>query len=50
MKITYEVDDVYVLVHDHVLKQGTPVSKIIKALKRQDHICWILEDLEGGEQ
>lgn len=37
MKITYEVDDVYVLVRDQVLKQGMPVSKIIKVLKRQDH-------------
>lgn len=36
MKITFEVDDFFVFVQDHVLKQGMPISELIKVLTRQD--------------
>lgn len=37
MKITFEVDNFFVLVQDYILKHQIPISRVIKALNRQDH-------------
>lgn len=37
MKITFEVDNFFVLIQDHILKHQMPISRVIKALNRQDH-------------
>lgn len=38
------------LVQDHVLKQGMPSNRSVKALLRQDHDLLDSEDLEVGEK
>lgn len=37
MKSAFEDGNFFVLVQDHALKQGRPVSDLIKALNRKDH-------------
>lgn len=49
MKITFEVDNFFARVQDHILKHQMPVSRVIKAFNRQDHDLLGFRSLKGWE-